>query len=169
MTLVRPGAEDDLAALTDIYNHYVTTSHVTFDDVPFSVDERREWLSHYAASGPHRLLVAEDEGQILGYATSSPFRPKPGYRTTVETTVYVAEEAGGRGVGNALYARLFEVLADEDLHRAYAGVAVPNLPSRALHLRFGFEADRGVPRGRDEVRAVRRCGVVRAPAVNAVC
>jgi phosphinothricin acetyltransferase len=138
VTLVRPGTADDLAALTTIYNHYVTTSHVTFDDEPFSVDERREWLSHYATTGPHRLFVAEDEGQILGYATSSPFRPKPGYRTTVETTVYVAEEVGGRGVGNALYARLFDVLADEDLHRAYAGVALPNLPSRALHLRFGF-------------------------------
>jgi phosphinothricin acetyltransferase len=138
VTVVRPGAADDLPALTALYNHYVTTSHVTFDIEPFSVEERREWFSHYGTRGPHRLLVAEDGGRVLGYATSSPFRPKPGYRTTVETTVYVAEEAGGRGVGKALYARLFAVLADEDLHRAYAGVAVPNLPSRALHLRFGF-------------------------------
>ena len=138
MIVVRAGVPDDLPALTDLYNHYVTTSHVTFDVVPFSVDERQEWFSHYATTGPHRLLVAEDGAGLLGYATSSPFRPKPGYRTTVETTVYVAEDAGGQGVGTALYERLFEVLADEDLHRAYAGVAVPNLPSRALHLRFGF-------------------------------
>lgn len=138
MTEVRPGREDDLVALTAIYNHYVTTSHVTFDDVPFSVDERRGWFSHYAPTGPHRLFVAEDQGQVVGYATSSPFRPKPGYRTSVETTVYVADSAGGRGIGNALYARLFAELADEELHRAYAGLAVPNEPSRALHLRFGF-------------------------------
>ena len=138
MTEVRPGREDDLVALTAIYNHYVTTSHVTFDDVPFSVDERRSWFAHYATTGPHRLVVAEDEGHVLGYATSSPFRPKPGYRTSVETTVYVAPDAGGRGVGNALYTRLFEELADERLHRAYAGLAVPNQPSRALHLRVGF-------------------------------
>ena len=138
MTAVRPGVAGDLAALTAIYNHYVSTSHVTFDVEPFSVDERRQWFSHYAPTGPHRLLVAEEHGRVLGYATSSPFRPKPGYRTTVETTVYVAADAGGRGIGKALYARLFEVLAEEDLHRAYAGVAVPNLPSRALHLRFGF-------------------------------
>jgi phosphinothricin acetyltransferase len=138
MTEVRPGEERDLVALTAIYNHYVTSSHVTFDDVPFSVDERRIWLSHYASTGPHRLLVAEENGEILGYATSSPFRPKPGYRTSVETTVYVASEAGGRGVGNALYTGLFAELAAESLHRAYAGLAVPNQPSRALHLRFGF-------------------------------
>ena len=78
MTEVRPGVADDLVALTAIYNHYVKTSHVTFDDVPFSVDERQGWFSHYATSGPHRLLVAEDEGGVVGYATSSPFRPKPG-------------------------------------------------------------------------------------------
>ena len=138
MTEVRPGREDDRVALTAIYNHYVTTSHVTFDDVPFSVDERRDWFSHYAGTGPHRLLVAEHEGRVVGYATSSPFRPKPGYRTSVETTVYVADGAAGRGIGNALYARLFAELADEGLHRAYAGLAVPNEPSRALHLRFGF-------------------------------
>jgi phosphinothricin acetyltransferase len=138
VTVVRPGEPEDLAALTALYNHYVTTSHVTFDVAPFTVDQRRAWFSHYAPTGPHRLLVAEDERRLLGYATSGPFRPKPGYRTTVETTVYVAEDAGGRGVGSALYERLFEVLTGEDLHRAYAGVAVPNLPSRALHLRFGF-------------------------------
>jgi phosphinothricin acetyltransferase len=138
MTVVRPGAPEDLGALTALYNHYVTTSHVTFDVTPFTVDERREWFSHYACTGPHRLLVAEDGGRLLGYATSGTFRPKPGYRTTVETTVYVAEDAGGRGVGSALYEQLFEVITGEDLHRAYAGVAVPNVPSRALHLRFGF-------------------------------
>lgn len=138
MTEVRPGEERDLVALTSIYNYYVTTSHVTFDDVPFSVDERRAWFSHYAPTGPHRLLVAEEGDEILGYATSGPFRPKPGYRTSVETTVYVAADAGGRGVGNALYTRLFAELAEEDLHRAYAGLAVPNAPSRALHLRLGF-------------------------------
>jgi phosphinothricin acetyltransferase len=140
MTEIRPGEERDLVALTSIYNYYVTTSHVTFDDVPFSVDERRAWFSDYAPTGPHRLLVAEENDKIVGYATSSPFRPKPGYRTSVETTVYVAADAGGRGVGKVLYASLFAELAEEDLHRAYAGLAVPNLPSRALHLRFGFTA-----------------------------
>jgi phosphinothricin acetyltransferase len=72
--------------LTNIYNHYVRTSGVTFDDAPFSVGARQEWFSHYDTTGPHRLLVATDADEVVGYATSSPFRPKPGYATSVETT-----------------------------------------------------------------------------------
>lgn len=135
---LRPGERRDLVDLTAIYNHYVTTSHVTFDDTPFTVAQRQEWLGHYATSGPHRLVVAEDDARVVGYATSSPFRPKPGYRTSVETAVYVAAGADGHGLGSRLYERLFADIADEPLHRAYAGVAVPNPGSRALHLKAGF-------------------------------
>lgn len=137
---VRPATPQDLPALTDLYNHYVEHSHVTFDDVPFTLAQRRPWLEHYGPSGPYRLLVAVEADRLLGYATSSPFRPKPCYRSSVETTVYVQPDAGGRGVGTALYDGLFRVLADEPVHRAYAGVALPNPASEALHRRFGFAA-----------------------------
>lgn len=136
--LLRPGERRDLPELTEIYNHYVLTSLVTFDDVPFSVAQRQEWFSHYALTGPHRLLVADDDGRVVGYATASPFRPKPGYRTSVETTVYLAPGSEGQGLGSRLYESLFADISDEPLHRAYAGVAVPNPASRALHLRLGF-------------------------------
>jgi phosphinothricin acetyltransferase len=136
---VRPGAEPDLLALTGIYNHFVEHTHVTFDLQPFTVDERREWFGHYASSGRHRLLVAESPaGAVVGYATSGRFRDKPAYGPSVETTVYCAPDAVGHGVGSALYAALFEVLRAEDVHRAYAGVALPNAASLALHRRFGF-------------------------------
>jgi phosphinothricin acetyltransferase len=136
--VVRPGRADDLPALTALYNHYVATSHVTFDDEPFTVDQRRAWFDHYAESGPHRLLVAVGGEDVAGYATSSPFRPKPGYRTSVEATVYVAEGAAGRGVGSTLYTALFAAIEGQGLHRAYAGIALPNEASLALHRRFGF-------------------------------
>ena len=74
----------------------------------------------------------------MGYATSSPHRAKPGYATSVETTVYCDPAATGRGLGTALYAELLAVLGREDLHRAYAGVALPNEPSDALHRKLGF-------------------------------
>ncbi|MEU8944606.1 N-acetyltransferase family protein [Streptomyces sp. NPDC048489] len=77
-------------------------------------------------------------GRILGYATSSGFRPKAAYATSVEVSVYLAPGAGGRGVGTLLYEALFRALAGEDLHRAYAGVAQPNEASVRLHERFGF-------------------------------
>jgi len=137
--VLRPASAADLEALTAIYNHYVATSAATFDLEPFTVDRRREWFSHYATTGPHRLIVAERDGRVCGYASSSRFRPKGAYATSVETTVYVEASCQGAGVGTALYRALFDALAGEDLHRAYAGVALPNPASVALHQRFGFE------------------------------
>ncbi|MFE0961882.1 N-acetyltransferase family protein [Streptomyces fungicidicus] len=137
---VRPGEEGDLKALTDLYNHYVRETAITFDTATFTPEERLPWLLSHPVDGPYRLMVATDTGsrRILGYATSSPFRPKPAYATSVETTVYVAPDAGRRGVGTLLYKTLFEALAGQDLHRAYAGVAQPNDASTRLHERFGF-------------------------------
>jgi phosphinothricin acetyltransferase len=135
---VRAGASADIPALTDIYNHYVVHSHVTFDLEPVTVEQRREWFGHYADSGRHRLLVAVDGDTLLGYATSSRFRDKPAYAPSVEATVYCHPDATGRGVGAVLYAELFRLLAGEDVHRAYAGIALPNDASLALHRRFGF-------------------------------
>jgi phosphinothricin acetyltransferase len=136
--VVRPGEERDLPALTALYNHYVEHTVVTFDTEPFTVEQRREWFAHYAPTGPHLLLVAELDGAVAGYATSSRFRVKPGYATSVETTVYCDPAATGRGLGTALYGALLDRLAGENLHRAYAGVALPNTASEALHRRFGF-------------------------------
>lgn len=179
--LVRAGVEEDLKALTDIYNHYVRESSATFDTEPFTPEERRAWLLSHLEDGPHRLLVAQQLhiaekdaagtpgtagsagitgnagnggrggsgagvrrnrsafGQVLGYATSSQFNPRPGYSTSVEVSVYLAPEAYGRGIGTLLYEHLFEALKGQDLHRAYAGITVPNDASVRLHQRFGFE------------------------------
>jgi phosphinothricin acetyltransferase len=135
---VRAGRIEDLPALTAIYNHYVEHTHVTFDLAPFTVEQRRTWFAHYADSGPHRLLVAVDGDEVLGYATSSEFMTKPAYRPSVSTTIYCRQDAAGRGIGSTLYDALFAALADEDVHRAYAGIALPNESSLALHRRFGF-------------------------------
>lgn len=137
---VRPGVEGDLDALTALYNHYVHETAITFDTSIFTPEERRPWLLSHLEDGPHRLMVATapDTQRILGYSTSSPFRMKPAYATSVETTVYVAPDAGRRGVGTLLYTALFEALSGEDLHRAYAGIALPNEASTRLHERFGF-------------------------------
>jgi phosphinothricin acetyltransferase len=134
----RPADIDDLPRLTEIYNHYVVNSHVTFDLEPVTLTERREWFAQFAATGPHRLLVAEENGVVVGYAGSFRFRPRRAYDATIETTVYCAPEAVGRGVGSALYAALFEALREETLHVAVGAIAVPNPPSIALHERFGF-------------------------------
>jgi phosphinothricin acetyltransferase len=137
---IRLARESDLERLTEIYNYYVMNTPITFDLHPFSVAERCEWFRHYSASGRHRLLVAETDGLVAGYVTSSRFRPKAAYEASVETTIYLAPEATGRGMGTDLYTALFAALAEEDLHRAYAGVTLPNPASTALHRKVGFRS-----------------------------
>lgn len=136
---IRPARLDDLPALTDIYNHYVVHTAITFDLHPFAPDERRAWFEEHATNGRHRLLVAADgDGAIAGYATTSPWRAKAAYDTTVEATVYCRANAVASGYGTALYAALFDALADEDVHWIVAGVTLPNPASLRLHERFGF-------------------------------
>jgi phosphinothricin acetyltransferase len=136
---VRAAEAADLEQINAIYNHYVATSPATFDIEPITMEERREWFSHYAPAGRYRLFVATDGDLVRGFASSSPHRLRRAYETSIETTAYVAPDATGLGVGTALYTALFEAIAGEDLHRAYAGVTQPNDASNALHERFGFK------------------------------
>lgn len=137
--IVRAATADDLPALTAIYNHYVEHSHVTFDVTPFTPAERRPWLEQFSG-GRYQLLVAVVDEKVIGYAASMRYRPRAGYHTTVELAYYCAPDATRRGVGSALVQALFDALAGEDLHRAVAGVALPNPGSAALLRRFGFRS-----------------------------
>ena len=128
----------DLPALTAIYNHYVVNTPITFDIEPFTVEQRLQWFELHARTGRYRLFVAEEAGTVIGYAGTGPFRPKEAYETTVETTIYCAPHATGRGIGTRLYAVLFDALKGEDVHRALGGITLPNEASVALHTRFGF-------------------------------
>ncbi len=136
---IRPARVADLEALNDLYNQYVTTTHYTFDLEPMTMAARREWFGHYGEAGRHRVLVAIRDGALAGYTSSSRYRPKAGYDTSVETSIYLAPDAIGAGLGTRLYAALFKSLEGEDAHRAYAGIALPNPASIALHERFGFK------------------------------
>src|SRR5258708_7052449 len=136
---IRPAVLDDLPALTSIYNHYVVNTPIPFAPQPFEPEGRRAWFDDHSSSGRHRLLVAIDpDGSLLGYATTSRWRPKAAYDTTVESSVYCRPDVVGHGVGTALYSALLEALAVEDVHRIVAGISQPNPVSVALHLRFGF-------------------------------
>ncbi len=136
---VRPAQVRDLDAIDAIYEYYVRETPITFDVEPPAPAARRAWFEQFDTQGRHRLLVAEREGRILGWACSHTFRPRAAYATSVETTLYVDRDAGGQGLGSALYDALFTALADQDVHRAYAGITLPNDASDALHRRFGFE------------------------------
>jgi len=135
----RPANRADLPRLTEIYNHYVIHTPVTFDVEPYTPEKRATWFEQFAVSGRYRLIVAEEAGLVVGYAGTMRWRPKAAYDTTVETTVYSSQETVGKGIGRILYAALFEAIKDENINRIVGGFTLPNAGSAKLHHHFGFK------------------------------
>src|ERR1700758_352655 len=96
---IRPASRADLPRLTEIYNHYIIHTPVTFDVEPYTVERRVVWFEQFAPAGRYRLLVAEADHDVVGYAGTTRFRPKAGYDTTVETSVYCVPGSAGKGIG----------------------------------------------------------------------
>lgn len=136
--VIGAATEDDLPGIVAILNHTAANSIASFDTRPTSVARRREWFARFSSTGPYRLFVARRGDHVLGYAGSQRYRDHEAFRETVEVTVGLEVGCRGRGVGTSLYRTLFECLADEPVHVALAGIAMPNDASVALHRRFGF-------------------------------
>jgi len=135
---IRPATRDDLPRITEIYNHYIVNSAITFDLEPYTPDQRVRWFDEHNRGGRHRMFVAMDDGRVVGYACTGPFRDKAAYDTSAETSVYCAPDATGRGVGAVLYRALFDALEHADINRLLAGITLPNDASLKLHRKFGF-------------------------------
>jgi phosphinothricin acetyltransferase len=135
----RLAEESDLPALLDIYNHYVVHTPVTFDIEPRTLEQRREWLAQFSAAGRYRCFVAARAGRAIGYACSAKFKEKEAYATSIETSIYLAPGEGGQGLGRRLYETLFDAIKDEDIHRAFGGITLPNAPSVGVHRAMGFD------------------------------
>ena len=135
---VRRATERDLPDITRIYDCYIVGSHVSFDLEPWSTGRRRRWWDDHQGHDRLVVLVAEDDGGVVGTAYSSWYRPKAGYERSVETSVVLDPAHVGRGTGTALYRHLLDELAAAGTHRAYAVVALPNEASVALHHKLGF-------------------------------
>ncbi|MDJ0665602.1 MAG: GNAT family N-acetyltransferase [Acidimicrobiia bacterium] len=136
--VIRHATEADLAAINAIYNSYIVGRHTSFDLEPWPLAQRREWFAKYAQTGRYQVLVALDADRVVGFASSSPFRDKAGYDTSVETTIVLEEAATGLGLGPRLLAALLRRLVLEPIHRAYALIALPNDTSIRLHERFAY-------------------------------
>jgi phosphinothricin acetyltransferase len=139
MTGIRRAELGDLPALLEIYNHYVRETAITFDIEPRTRAQRREWFDGFASSGRYQCFVAVKQGRAVGWASSHCYNERAAYDTTISSSIYLAAEACGQGLGKALYATLFEELQGEDIHRIFCGITLPNEPSVRLHRSFGFE------------------------------
>ncbi|MFV0522927.1 MAG: GNAT family N-acetyltransferase [Acidimicrobiales bacterium] len=133
---IRRATAADAEAVCAIYNLEVQTSTVTLDMVPRTVEEQRAYLGQ--RSGGLAVVVAEHEGRLAGFASLSFYRDRPGYRTSVEDSIYVGRDFQGRGVGVALLDELLTVATSHGFHAVFARIVGPQRPSVALHERFGF-------------------------------
>ena len=134
---IRPAVPEDAEALRAIYNHYVAESVATFDLEQRSAEQQMAWMNDRA--GALAVLVADVDGQVLGFASLSPYKPRAAYRTTVENSIYLAPEATGKGVGSKLMNALIEVARAHGFHSVIARVNAALDASVGLHESVGFE------------------------------
>jgi phosphinothricin acetyltransferase len=136
--LIRTATARDAQAITQIYNHYILNTSITFEEQAISADEMAGRIAEVqAASLP--WLVAEQDGQIVGYAYASKWKGRCAYRYSVESTVYLDACAGRKGYGSQLYEQLLAALKQCGMHVVMGGIALPNPASVALHEKLGFK------------------------------
>jgi phosphinothricin acetyltransferase len=138
---IRPAVAADAARVSEIYNHHVRETVVTFEEQPVAIEEMARRIAEVTAAYP--WFVTEQDGVVVGFAYASSWKRRSAYRFAVESTVYVEPECTGRGIGSRLYEALIEELRGRRLHCAIGGIALPNPASIAVHEKLGF-----VPIGR---------------------
>jgi len=134
---VRRAQLNDAAAIRDIYNLEVTTSTVTFDLVPRSLEDQQEWIA--ARSGAHAAVVAVADGEVVGFGSLSPYRDRPAYSTTVEDSIYVRRDQQGQGVGKLLLADLVRLATLHGFHAVMARIVGGHDASIAVHRALRFD------------------------------
>ena len=142
--LIRDANPTDLGALRDIYNDAVLNTTAIWNEVAIDLDNRSAWLELRAQQG-FPVLVAEDTGEVVGYASYGPWRAFDGFRETVEHSVYVRADQRGKGVGPQLMQALVDRARAQGLHVMVAAIESGNAASIRLHERLGFATTGQMP------------------------
>ncbi|MBN1892447.1 MAG: N-acetyltransferase [Clostridiales bacterium] len=135
-TIIRPVKQTDAADILAIYAPYVTDTVISFETKVPTIEEFSKRIETIQNDYPY--LVCEVDGKVVGYAYASKHRERAAYRYSVEVSVYVALDYHHKGIGKALYKRLFAALDACNYYSAYAGITLPNDKSIGLHKSFGF-------------------------------
>jgi phosphinothricin acetyltransferase len=136
---IRIATAQDAEAVTAIYARVVRDTFISFELEPPAVEEMRGRIVSTLQLLPW-LVSLDEQGAVSGYVYASKHRDRPAYQWSVDTTAYVREDCRGRGVGRALYVALFDALVQLGYYQAFAGIALPNDASVALHESVGFKA-----------------------------
>jgi phosphinothricin acetyltransferase len=136
-THLRPATSADAATICAIYNTYIATTTITFEEEAVT---EQDMAQRIADVGTANLpwLVLEVDGEVCGYAYATKWRVRPAYRHSVESTVYLDQKAAGCGFGRVLYSALLDELRKRELHLVIGGIALPNEASIGLHEALGF-------------------------------
>ncbi|MFH1381751.1 MAG: N-acetyltransferase family protein [Chloroflexota bacterium] len=137
MFTIRPAKSSDLSAITAIYNEAILTTTATFDTEPKTDDEQEVWFREHGPRNP--VLVAEQDGTVIGWASLSQWSTRCAYADTVEASLYIKEEFRGRGAGKKLLAGLLETGEKAGLHSVLARIESSNKQSIHLAETLGFE------------------------------
>lgn len=136
--LIRKVSNSDIDSIVRIYNHYIATTTISFEEQPVSTEEMTNRVESVLSLGLP-WIVLEQDGEVRGYAYANQWKARSAYRYTVEPSIYVAHEMTGKGVGRALYGELLEMLKGAGYKNAVGTIALPNQSSVALHERMGFK------------------------------
>jgi len=136
MFTIRDARESDLGPIFGIYNDAVLHSTATWETVEVPPAEQRRWLAEHQA--PYAAVVAVEGDEVLGWASLSRYRPREGYRFSVEDTVYVRDNQARRGIGRALVLELIERARTGGFRAVLAKISADNEASIALHASLGF-------------------------------
>jgi L-amino acid N-acyltransferase YncA len=134
---IRQATKQDAAQIAEIYNYYIKNTHHTFETEPLNVEEMQGRIAEIRKK--YSYLVFEEDGEILGYAYAAPFKLRQAYAYSAEASIYVKNDAKQKKIGTQLYVRLFDELAETEVHAIFAGIALPNDASVNFHERLGFE------------------------------
>ena len=134
---IREAKHEDAEAINEIYNHYVLTSTCTFHLEPVTTQERTEWLAEHSDRYP--VILAVSDGKVIGWASLSPFRPRPAYVGTLESSVYIHHLHHRKGIGKLLMVDLISRAKDLGYHTIIAGAEASQTGSIRLHEELGFE------------------------------
>ena len=137
MIVIRPATEMDLPVILAIYNDAVAHTTAIWTETLVDLENRRAWVRERQGRG-FPVLVADEGKGAAGYGTFAEFHPRDGYRLTVEHSIYVAEDARGRGLGKALLAALIEQARRLDKRVMIGAIDATNEMSLGLHRKFGF-------------------------------
>ena len=134
--MIRPVTPHDAAAIAALYNHYVLHTTASFEEEAVPVEAMRRRIEETAARWPY--LVWEEQGRVKGYCYAHPWKERPAYRHTLETTVYLDPACTGRGIGTRLMHALIGECRGRGAHALVACITAGNEPSCRLHRRLGF-------------------------------